>query len=171
MAVQTACDANFYTAGEVCSNATRVFVQDSIYDRFVAAVVSKAKEYVIGDPMSTDTTMGALISANHLKKVLDYVKIGVSEGATIAVGGNQLHPEGFENGFYMEPTVMINCTDDMTIAKEEIFGPVMTVLKFVTEDEAIIRANDTKFGLGAGLLTRDISKGHRVASKLVDLHF
>ena len=167
LAVQTACDANFYTAGEVCSNATRVFVHQSIHDRFVEAVVNKAKDYVVGDPMSTNTTMGALISSGHLKKVLNYIQMGVGEGAVIATGGAQLHPKGFENGFYMEPTVMINCNDEMCITREEIFGPVMSVLTFATEDEVIERANKTRYGLGAGLLTKDISRGHRVAAKLV----
>lgn len=165
-AVETACAANFYTAGEVCSNATRVFVQEGIYDKLVAALVEKAKAYVLGDPLNDSTTMGALISKPHTKKVLDYIAVGQSEGATLAVGGKQVKPAGCENGNFVEPTIFTNCSDNMKIVQEEIFGPVMAVLKFSTEEEAIARANATKFGLGAGLMTADLSRGHRVAAAL-----
>jgi betaine-aldehyde dehydrogenase len=165
-AVQTALDANFYTAGEVCSNATRVFVEASIADDFIAAMVAKAQTMKVGDPMADDIDMGALISAPHLEKVLGYVKSGVDEGATLATGGKRVHPQGFENGYFMEPTIMSDCHDDMRIVREEIFGPVMSVLTFTEEAEAIQRANATKFGLGAGLMTRDLSRGHRVAAQL-----
>ena len=166
-AVQTALDANFYTAGEVCSNATRVFVQRSIADKFIAAMVEKAEHMVVGDPMASDVTMGALISATHLARVLDYVQIGVDEGAKIATGGAQIHPQGFENGHFMAPTIMTNCHDSMRIAREEIFGPVMSVLIFDDEQDAIDRANSTEFGLGAGVMTTDLARAHRVADALV----
>lgn len=166
IAVETAMAANFYTAGEVCSNATRVFVQDSIADDFIAAMVDKANQITVGDPMADDIGMGALISEPHLNKVLDYVRLGASEGATIATGGNRVHPQGFENGYFMEPTIMTGCTDSMRIVREEIFGPVMSVLRFADEAEAISRANATNFGLGAGLMTKDLARGHRVAAAL-----
>jgi betaine-aldehyde dehydrogenase len=166
MAVQTALDANFYTAGEVCSNATRVFVEDSIAEEFTAAMVAKAQAITVGDPMASDVTMGALISAPHLQKVLDYVQTGITEGAALATGGKQVHPQGFEGGYFMEPTILTNCTDDMRVVREEIFGPVMSVLTFADEAEAIARANATRFGLGAGLMTRDLARGHRVAARL-----
>ena len=165
-AVETACAANFYTAGEVCSNATRVFVQEGIHDRLVAAMCEKAKSYVHGDPMSDATTIGALISQPHTKKVMNYISIGQTEGATLAVGGKQVRPAGFEGGNFIEPTIFKDCSDNMKIVQEEIFGPVMAVLKFSTEEEAVLRANATKFGLGAGLMTKDLSKAHRVASAL-----
>jgi betaine-aldehyde dehydrogenase len=165
-AVQTALDANFYTAGEVCSNATRIFVEDSIAADFIATMVEKAEAMSVGDPMAPDVDMGALISAPHLEKVLDYVQIGIAEGAELATGGHRVHPQGFEDGYFMEPTILTQCRDDMRVVREEIFGPVMSVLTFADEAEAIARANATDFGLGAGLMTRDLARGHRVAAKL-----
>ena len=166
IAVQTAMDANFYTAGEVCSNATRVFIQSGIAPAIIAEMVKRTSAMRIGDPMSEDVEIGALISAKHQQKVLDYISIGAQEGATIATGGRAAHPQGFEGGYFVEPTIMTNCEDHMRIVKEEIFGPVMSVLTFETEDEAIARANDTHFGLGAGIITQDLSRAHRVADAL-----
>ena len=166
LAVQTAIDANFYTAGEVCSNATRVFVEDRIHDDFVAALIERTKKMKIGDPMDPDTQIGALISQQHLNKVLSYIQIGQDEGADLAVGGAQCHPTGFEDGFYIEPTIFTGCHDDMRIVKEEIFGPVMSVLSFSSEEEAVRRANATEFGLGAGVITSDLSRAHRVSDQL-----
>ena len=166
LAVQTAIDANFYTAGEVCSNATRVFVEASIAADFEAALVERARAMRVGDPMADDVQMGALISEPHLMKVLDYVSSATAEGATLATGGNRIYPQGFENGYFMEPTILSGCKDDMRHVREEIFGPVMSVLTFEDEDEAIARANATSFGLGAGLITRDLARAHRVADKL-----
>ena len=165
-AVQTALDANFYTAGEVCSNATRIFVEDSIATDFVAELVKRAEAMSVGDPMKKDVDMGALISAPHLEKVLGYVQIGIAEGAELATGGHRVHPPGFENGYFMEPTILTGCRDDMRVVREEIFGPVMSVLTFADEAEVIRRANATVFGLGAGLMTQDLSRGHRVAAQL-----
>lgn len=166
VAVQTAMDANFYTAGEVCSNATRVFIQDGIAPKIIAEMTKRTAAMRIGDPMSEDVQIGAIISKQHQQKVLDYIKIGEAEGATIAVGGKAAHPQGFEGGNFIEPTIMTNCTDEMRIVREEIFGPVMSVLTFATEEEAIQRANDTAFGLGAGIITSDLSRAHRVADAL-----
>lgn len=166
LAVQTALDANFYTAGEVCSNATRVFVEASIAAEFEAALVERARTMTVGDPMADDVQMGALISEPHLQKVLDYVASGTAEGATLAVGGSRLHPQGFEAGYFMEPTILTNCRDEMRHVREEIFGPVMSVLTFETEEEAVQRANATSFGLGAGLMTGDLARAHRVAAQL-----
>ena len=113
LTVQTALDANFCTGGEVRSNATRVFVQCSIADDFIAAMIASTEAMGVGDPMANDTQMGALISESHLTKVLDYVKIGVDEGASIATGGNALRPQGFENGYFMHPTILTNSYDNM----------------------------------------------------------
>ena len=166
LAVETALAANFYTAGEVCSNATRVYVEETIAADFEAALVERAREMRVGDPMADDIQMGALISEPHLNKVLDYVALGQAEGATLATGGNRLHPQGFEAGYFMEPTILTNCRDDMRIVREEIFGPVMSVLTFTDEQDAVRRANATEFGLGAGLMTRDLTRAHRVAGQL-----
>jgi betaine-aldehyde dehydrogenase len=166
LAVQTALDANFYTAGEVCSNATRVFVEAGIAADFEAALVERTRAMRVGDPMADDVQMGALISEPHLLKVLDYIDGGTAEGATLAAGGKRIHPQGFENGYFMEPTILTGCRDDMRHVREEIFGPVMSVLTFEDEEEAITRANATSFGLGAGLITTDLARAHRVADRL-----
>ena len=166
IAVQTAMDANFYTAGEVCSNATRVFIQKGIAPQVIEEMVKRTKAMRIGDPMSEDVQIGAIISKAHQQKVLDYIALGEAEGAQIAAGGQKASPQGFENGFFIEPTIMTQCQDDMRIVREEIFGPVMSVLTFETEEEAIRRANDTDFGLGAGVITQDLSRAHRVADAL-----
>jgi len=110
--------------------------------------------------------MGALISKHHLAKVLHYIKIGAGEGATITTGGNALKPHGFENGYFMQPTILTNCHDDMQFVREEIFGPVMSVLIFDDEDEAIRRANSSNFGLGADVMTQDLARAHGVANAL-----
>ena len=166
LAVETALAANFYTAGEVCSNATRVYVEETIAADFEAALIEGARALRVGDPMADDVQMGALISEPHLNKVLDYIAIGTAEGAKVATGGKRLHPQGFESGYFMEPTILTQCRDDMRVVREEIFGPVMSVLTFSDEQEAITRANATQFGLGAGLITRDLTRAHRVAGQL-----
>ncbi len=166
LAVETALAANFYTAGEVCSNATRVYVEEAIAADFEAALIEGARALHVGDPMADDVQMGALISEPHLNKVLDYIAIGTAEGAKVATGGKRLHPQGFESGYFMEPTILTQCRDDMRVVREEIFGPVMSVLTFSDEQEAITRANATQFGLGAGLITRDLTRAHRVAGQL-----
>lgn len=166
LAVETALAANFYTAGEVCSNATRVYVEEAIAADFEAALIEGARALRVGDPMADDVQMGALISEPHLNKVLDYIAIGTAEGAKVATGGKRMHPQGFESGYFMEPTILTQCRDDMRVVREEIFGPVMSVLTFSDEQEAITRANATQFGLGAGLITRDLTRAHRVAGQL-----
>ena len=166
LAVETALAANFYTAGEVCSNATRVYVEEAIAADFEAALIEGARALRVGDPMADDVQMGALISEPHLNKVLDYIAIGTAEGAKVATGGKRLHPQGFESGYFVEPTILTQCRDDMRVVREEIFGPVMSVLTFSDEQEAITRANATQFGLGAGLITRDLTRAHRVAGQL-----
>ena len=166
LAVQTALDANFYTAGEVCSNATRVFVQESIAEKFIAAVIEKTAQMQVGDPMRPDMNMGAMISKHHLDKVLADIEAARTEGATVAFGGNQLNPEGVETGYYIQPAILTDCHDDMACVRNEIFGPVMSVLRFADEAEAIARANDTQYGLGAGIITENLSRAHRVADHL-----
>jgi betaine-aldehyde dehydrogenase len=166
VAVQTALDANFYTAGEVCSNATRVFVQESLAAKFIHAVTAKAKDMVIGDPMKPETQIGAMISEGHMQNVLAHIQNAEKQGAKIVAGGQQTHPKEMEGGYFIEPTILRDCTDDMDCVREEIFGPVMSVLTFADETEAVRRANDTPFGLGAGIMTRDLSRAHRVADQL-----
>jgi len=165
-AVAGAMIANFYTQGEVCTNGTRVFVHESIYDTFLEQLKARTEQLVIGDPMDPSTQVGALISINHLEKVMGYIDSAKAAGARLLCGGERVTEGALANGAFIKPTVFVDCTDDMPQVKDEIFGPVMSVLKFSDEDEVIRRANDTEFGLAAGLFTRDISRAHRVIAQM-----
>jgi len=165
-AVAGAMLANFYTQGEVCTNGTRVYVQASVYDKFVAKVAARANSIKLGDPLDLDTQMGALISAPHLEKVMGYIEGAKLTSARLVCGGNRHHSEATKNGYFVEPTVFADCTDDMVHVKEEIFGPVMSILKFTDEDEVIARANDSDYGLAAGVFSQDISRAHRVINQM-----
>ena len=158
--------ANFYSTGQVCSNGTRVYVQRKFHDQFMERLIARTKAIKIGDPMDPDTQMGPMVSLAQRDKVKGYIDIGVNEGANLAHGGGIPQMQGFEGGAWIEPTIFSGVTDDMRIAREEIFGPVMSVLVFDDEDEVIARANDTEFGLSAGVFTRDIARGHRVIAQL-----
>ncbi len=166
-AVSAAMLGNFYTQGEICTNGTRVFVQQDIYPRFIEKLVKRTQENIIcGDPMEPATNFGALISKSHQDKVLSYIEIGKREGAKLLTGGHALTPDNCPNGFFVAPTIFGNCTDEMTLSREEIFGPVMSVLPFTDEDEVIRRANDTRLGLAAGVFTQDITRAHRVIHQM-----
>jgi len=165
-AVAGAMLANFYTQGEVCTNGTRVYVQAGVYDKFVAKVAARANSIKLGDPLDLDTQMGALISAPHLEKVMGYIEGAKLTSARLVCGGNRHHSEATKNGYFVEPTVFADCTDDMVHVKEEIFGPVMSILKFTDEDEVIARANDSDYGLAAGVFSQDISRAHRVINQM-----
>jgi betaine-aldehyde dehydrogenase len=157
---------NFYSTGQVCSNGTRVFVQDGIRERFLDRLTARTKAIRIGDPLDPDTQMGPLVNKAQHDKVMGYIAIGRDEGANLHCGGGAPSLQGFEGGFFVEPTIFTGVTDDMRIAREEIFGPVMSVLAFSDEDEVIARANDTEFGLSAGVFTRDLPRAHRVIAEL-----
>ena len=165
-AVSAALLGNFYTQGEICSNGTRVFVQRSIYDEFLAQVKKRTEAMVIGDPLDPTTDVGSLIHQEHLNKVLGYIAKGKEEGARLITGGSRAQTGELAKGCFVQPTIFADCTDGMSIVKEEIFGPVMSVLPFDTEEEVIRRANDTAMGLAAGVFTKDIQRGHRVVAKL-----
>jgi betaine-aldehyde dehydrogenase len=157
---------NFYSAGQVCSNGTRVFVQEGLRRRFLDRLVERTEAIRIGDPMDEGVQMGPLISAAQRDKVLGYIAKGREEGARLVTGGGTVAPQGFEGGHFVQPTVFSEVTDEMTIAREEIFGPVMCVLGFEGEEEVIARANATPFGLAAGVFTRDLARAHRVVARL-----
>lgn len=165
-AVSAAMLANFYTQGEVCTNGTRVFVHRSIRDAFLERLVRRTEAMVVGDPKDPATHVGAMISAAHMDKVMDYVARGKAAGATLLTGGERLSGGQFDRGAFMRPTIFADVSDDMLIAQDEIFGPVMSVFDFDDEDEVVARANATEFGLAAGLMTRDLSRAHRVAAAL-----
>nr|WP_315234679.1 betaine-aldehyde dehydrogenase [uncultured Albidiferax sp.] len=165
-AVTAAMMANFYTQGEICTNGTRVFVQRGIADKFLARLKERTLLLRVGDPTDPATEVGALISAAHRDKVLGYVASGVADGATLVCGGTPVSVPGGENGNFVAPTIFAGCTDGMTIVQEEIFGPVLALLVFDDEAEVVQRANATRFGLAAGVFTRDGARGHRVAARL-----
>lgn len=161
-AVSGAILGNFYSTGQICSNATRVFVQKGIKDAFLARLKERTAKIRIGDPMDPGTQIGPLVSPGQTRKVARYIKLAEAEGATRVTAPLPL-PEG---DTWVSPVVFADVTDDMTIAREEIFGPVMSVLDFETEEEAIARANGTEFGLAAGVFTSDLARGHRVVAQL-----
>ncbi|WP_342627256.1 betaine-aldehyde dehydrogenase [Nguyenibacter vanlangensis] len=165
-AVSAALLGNFFSAGEICSNATRVFVQAGIRGRFLDRLKARVSAMTIGDPLDPRTQVGALISDAHMHKVLSYITAGRAEGAELLTGGRRAMRGALRRGAFVEPTVFTDCRDDMTIVREEIFGPVMTVLDFTDEDEAVARANATPFGLAAGVFTRDLARAHRVVARL-----
>ncbi|HEX5933958.1 MAG TPA: betaine-aldehyde dehydrogenase [Pseudorhizobium sp.] len=156
---------NFYSAGQVCSNGTRVFVQSRIKEEFLGRLKDRTEKIAIGDPMDEATQMGPLVSRAQREKVLGYIAKGKAEGARLITGGGIPNDVSGE-GFYAQPTVFADVTDDMTIAREEIFGPVMCVLDFENEAEVIERANATEFGLSGGVFTADLTRAHRVANRL-----
>jgi len=166
-AISAAMLGNFYTQGEICTNGTRVFVQKSIYPKFIEKLYLRTSQNIIaGDPMAPETNFGALISLKHFNKVLDTINVGIKEGATLFYGGKSLQPENAPDGYFIAPTIFTDCTDEMTICREEIFGPVMSILTFSDEAEVIKRANTTDYGLAAGVFTQDISRAHRVIHQM-----
>jgi len=168
VAAEGAAFAAFVAAGQSCVAGSRFLVQRGIYDAFVEALVARADAIRIGDPARPTTQLGPLISAAQRDKALRYAQIGVDEGARLAAGGTVPDlPAPLSDGFYLRPTVLADVTNDMRVAQEEIFGPVAAVVPFDTEADAIAMANDNRFALGAGVWTRDLARGHRVADKIV----
>lgn len=156
---------NFYSTGQVCSNGTRVFVQKGIRQKFLSRLKERTEKIIIGDPMVEETQLGPMVSRAQLDKVFAYIEKGKAEGATLLTGGGIPNDVSAE-GTYIQPTVFADVTDTMTIAREEIFGPVMCVLDFDNEDDVIARANGTEFGLSAGVFTSDLTRAHRVVDRL-----
>jgi betaine-aldehyde dehydrogenase len=165
-AVTAAMMANFYTQGEVCTNGTRVFVQRSLSERFLVRLKERTALLRIGDPMDPATEVGALISRAHADNVLNYIRSGVEQGAELVWGGLPVDVPGCPGGTFVAPTIFAGCTDDMQIVREEIFGPVLSMLVFDDEAEVIRRANGTRFGLAAGVFTGNVARAHRVAAAL-----
>ncbi|MBT8767777.1 betaine-aldehyde dehydrogenase [Metapseudomonas boanensis] len=158
--------ANFFSSGQVCTNGTRVFIPRALQAEFEAKVVERVKRIRLGNPEDANTNFGPLTSFAHMESVLGYIEAGRKEGARLLIGGERVTDGEFAKGAYVAATVFTDCTDDMTIVREEIFGPVMSILAYDTEEEVIRRANDTEYGLAAGVVTRDLARAHRVIHKL-----
>lgn len=150
--------------GQICTATSRILVQDSIYDQFIGLFKDTvAQTSVVGDPFSEDTYQGPQVTKQQFERVLSYISKGKAEGATLLCGGE---PKKDTKGFFIAPTVFTDVKDDMTIYREEIFGPVVVISRFGTEEEAVARANDTTYGLGAAVFTRDLERSHRVAAEI-----
>lgn len=158
--------ANFYSSGQVCTNGTRVFVPRALQASFEAKVLERVRRIRLGDPQDAATNFGPLVSFAHMESVLGYIETGRQEGARLLCGGQRVTEGAYAQGAYVAPTVFSDCSDAMTIVREEIFGPVMSILAYDSEEEAIRRANDTEYGLAAGLVTRDLARAHRVIHQL-----
>ncbi|MGH3639085.1 MAG: aldehyde dehydrogenase family protein [Mycobacterium sp.] len=167
-AAEGAAFSAFVAAGQSCVAGSRFLVQRGVYDEFVAALSARARSIRVGDPMAPDTQMGPLISAIQRDKVRRLIQTGADEGARLAAGGGVPDlPDPLRDGFFLEPTVLADATIVMTAAREEIFGPVAVVIPFDHEDDAVLMANDNRYGLGAGVWTTDVGRAHRVASRIV----
>ncbi|NGQ95143.1 aldehyde dehydrogenase family protein [Brevibacillus sp. SYP-B805] len=165
-AVDYALFAIFANQGEVCSAGSRLLLEESLYDRFVPELVERAKQIVVGPGTDEETEMGPLISEEHMNRVLWYIEEGRREGATLLCGGRRLTENGLGRGFFVEPTIFTDTHPGMKIVQEEIFGPVLVIQTFKTEEEAVALANGTKYGLAGGIFTSDVAKAHRVIRKL-----
>ena len=163
MAIDGACMGILFNQGQVCIAGSRIFVQDTFYDKFVDALIKEFNSVKVGNSLDPNTMMGAQINPKQLKKILEYVKIGESEGCKIGCGGVQVVENGLDKGCYMRPTLLLNATNKMRVAQEEIFGPVAVVIKFHDVDEVIEMANDSIYGLGGAVWTKDINKAIKVA--------
>ncbi|WP_288476678.1 betaine-aldehyde dehydrogenase [uncultured Pseudomonas sp.] len=158
--------ANFFSSGQVCTNGTRVFVPQALKADFEAKVVERVKRIKLGDPLAAETNFGPLVSTPHMEKVLGYIAQGQAEGARLLIGGERVTQGELAKGNFVAPTVFTDCRDDMAIAREEIFGPVMSILAYADEDEVVRRANDTEYGLAAGVVIRDLARAHRLIHRL-----
>lgn len=165
-AAQDAAFGIFWHCGQVCTASSRLLVQSSIADTFVEKLAAAADNMKIGDPFEEDTVLGALISEDHLNHVLDYVASGVEQGATLVKGGKRLTEPPFDKGAFLPPTIFTDVRNDMTIVQEEIFGPVAAVIAFDDAQEALAIANDTEYGLGAGVWTTNINTAWQMARGL-----
>ncbi|MEC2157671.1 betaine-aldehyde dehydrogenase [Virgibacillus halodenitrificans] len=165
-AVDQALNAVFFHAGQVCSAGSRLLIEESIHDEFVEALIERTKQIKLGNGFDENTQSGPMISAEHRAKVEDYVEIGKNEGAKLVVGGKRPDDPALQNGFFYLPTIFTNCTSDMRIVQEEVFGPVLTVETFQTKEEAVKLANDTIYGLAGAVWTQDLSKADFVAARL-----
>lgn len=162
--IETTMKSSFINQGEVCLCGSRIYVERPIYNKFLEKFVAKTKELVIGDPFDAKTKVGALISKEHYERVTGYIELALEEGGEILTGGRR--PEGLDKGYYLEPTIITGLNRNCRVVNEEIFGPVVTVLPFDTEEEVLDQVNDTHYGLSASVWTNDLRRAHRVAGSI-----
>jgi aminomuconate-semialdehyde/2-hydroxymuconate-6-semialdehyde dehydrogenase len=166
-AVATSIQSSFANQGEICLCGSRIFVERSLYEKFVDDFVKKTKALVLGDPLSNETNVGALVSAAHKQKVMSYIELAKQEGGKILTGGNAVNPSGrCAEGYFIEPTIITGLNESCRTNQEEIFGPVVTIMPFDTEAEAIALANSTPYGLSATLWTENLKRAHRVSAAI-----
>lgn len=158
--------ANFFSSGQVCTNGTRVFIPQALQAQFEEKILARVQRIRIGDPTDELVNFGPLVSFPHRESVLRYIESGKREGARVLVGGEPMTDEKYVQGAFVAPTVFTDCRDDMKIVREEIFGPVMSILTYQNEDEVIRRANESEYGLAAGIVTCDLNRAHRVIHQL-----
>lgn len=165
-AVKESVRSSFLNQGEICLCGSRILIERSIYEKFKIAFVAEVKTYTVGNPLLDGTKIGAIVSQPHFEKVLSYIELAKQEGGNIICGGTVVKPEGLENGWYISPTVIENLSYDCRCNQEEIFGPVVTLTPFDTEEEALMMANSTKYGLACSVWTENLTKAHRVAGTI-----
>lgn len=164
--LETTVKSSFSNQGQICLCGSRIFVEESIYDQFKSDFVKKVSTLKVGDPKKEDTQIGALVSKEHIEKVKSYIDISDEEGGTILCGGSGVLVEGCENGYYLQPTIIEVSDNDCKLNQEEIFGPVVTIMPFKTEEEALNLANGTRYGLAASLWTNDLSRTMRMSKEI-----
>jgi aminomuconate-semialdehyde/2-hydroxymuconate-6-semialdehyde dehydrogenase len=164
--LSTTVRSSFANQGQICLCGSRIFVEASIYEKFKTDFAKKVKALKVGHPSEPDTNIGALVSKPHLEKVMDYINIAKEENGKVICGGNKVIVKGYENGYYLEPTVIEVPTDECRVNQEEIFGPVVTIMSFNTEDEVLQMANKVKYGLSATLWTNDLKRTMRMSNQL-----
>lgn len=166
MVAQGALFGVYMNAGQACESGTRLLVHEDVYDSLLEKLAQRSADVIVGDPMDPVTGMGPMSSETHFNKVLGYIASGIDEGARVICGGGQAEVENCKGGFFVQPTVLADMNNQMKAAREEIFGPVLAVIKFTTEEEAIALANDTDYGLSAGVWTRNLVKAQQIAAEL-----
>ncbi|MFO0321471.1 MAG: aldehyde dehydrogenase [Bacteroidota bacterium] len=165
--LSTTMQSSFSNQGQICLCGSRIFVEKSIYEKFKTDFVAKTKKLVIGDPMAATTKIGAVVSKSHMEKILSYVELAKQEGGIVLTGGKRFAMSGeFENGYYVEPTIIEGLAYNCRTNQEEIFGPVVTIAPFETEEEVMLYANSTQYGLASTVWTQDVTKANRVAANL-----